>query len=129
MSGGYSSHTVEYERHLNSPRWRQLRSVVLQRDGYACAACGWGDVHAMGKGLDVHHTTYQRLGCERLDDLISLCVECHHSEHESIGASALYNAQVSGYAAKKYGEDAYNWPDDVDDEFDDWLERKEDGHW
>jgi len=38
--------------------------------------CGCG-----GKGLEVHHLSYRRLGNELLSDLIVLCVGCHKKQH------------------------------------------------
>jgi hypothetical protein len=66
----------KYLDYLQSQEWKDIRLKVLQRDRYRCVDCG-----AKGK-LDVHHTSYKRLFHEDLDDLISLCRQCHESEHK-----------------------------------------------
>jgi predicted HNH restriction endonuclease len=34
------------------------------------------------KNLSVHHITYENIGFEKMDDLISVCKECHKKLHE-----------------------------------------------
>ena len=67
---------TQYHAYLRSPEWQALRLRVLKRDGYKCAHCG------ASKPLDVHHKTYERVGRERMRDLVALCRECHEAEHE-----------------------------------------------
>jgi 5-methylcytosine-specific restriction endonuclease McrA len=33
------------------------------------------------RAVEVHHLTYERLGEERLTDLVALCRSCHEREH------------------------------------------------
>ena len=66
----------EYLDYIASPAWRNVRSLVLKRDNARCRDCGSKSLHN-----DVHHLTYIRLGTERLDDLITLCRECHNKRH------------------------------------------------
>jgi len=61
---------------MKSIAWRKLRGQILARDSGRCRLCGTG-----GKGLEVHHLTYVRLGCEHEDDLITLCHSCHAKQH------------------------------------------------
>jgi 5-methylcytosine-specific restriction endonuclease McrA len=61
----------EYRAYLRSERWQELRLLVLLRDNHACTQCGRTD------NLEIHHRTYERLGCETLSDLITLCRDCH----------------------------------------------------
>jgi hypothetical protein len=74
----------EYREYLKSPEWqrtkRQYRkSYLLQK----CAICG-------DEKVDLHHRTYNRLGFERLTDLIPLCRE-HHGEVHQFYAEHDYN--------------------------------------
>ena len=39
-----------------------------------CRACG-------ATTVDLHHKTYERLGCELLSDLQALCRDCHATAH------------------------------------------------
>ena len=67
-----------YNAYLKSPEWREKREQVLLRDQYKCQDCG---AH---ERLEVHHTTYKRVFHEDLDDLITLCRDCHQNEHTPI---------------------------------------------
>jgi len=46
--------------------WRALRLRVIQRDGYRCGDCGRLVLDT--RKLQVHHLSYDRLGCEKLSD-------------------------------------------------------------
>jgi len=59
----------------STKRWRDLRAVVLRRDGYACRQCG-----ARGCRLEVDHVEPARSAPERYFDagnLQTLCRACH----------------------------------------------------
>lgn len=66
---------VPYDLYLRSPLWGQKREGALRRDGYRCRLCNSPD------NLNVHHRTYERRGYERLDDLTTLCRDCHAKHH------------------------------------------------
>lgn len=72
---------VEYSTYILSEDWNTKRKSRLAKDNYQCAICG------TGKNLSVHHITYERLGSERLDDLITLCKDCHKQVHKNDLAS------------------------------------------
>ena len=63
-----------YEDYLRSPAWRHKRERRLKLDGYTCQQCG---KTSMDYRLEVHHLTYERLGHERMEDLLTLCILCH----------------------------------------------------
>jgi len=63
-----------YQRYLESGAWQLKRFEVLRRDRHTCRWCGQ-------PAKQVHHFSYERVGYEALDDLISLCVACHDEEH------------------------------------------------
>ena len=69
-------------RHAN----RQQRRAIIARQGGVCAAPGCHNTH-----LEIHHVTWwSRGGPTDLDDMIGLCVRCHHlvhREHLTIEAS------------------------------------------
>lgn len=84
--------------------------------------------------LHLHHKTYERLGCERDDDVELLCTNCHADADKERAKSsqersevALYSARLDGWATKKYGEDweAAGDPQQIEEEFSDFLERVE----
>ena len=64
-----------YRRYLKSRAWRDTRERILVRDGYRCRSCGTGNY------LQVHHLTYERIGYERPNDLLTLCHDCHQRCH------------------------------------------------
>ena len=65
-------HSPEYTAYMRSVEWDEKRRAVLKRDGYRCRRCGTDQ-----KTLTVHHRNYDNLGHERLEDLITLCPDCH----------------------------------------------------
>lgn len=62
-----------YTTYMASEKWRDKRSLILKRDSDRCQTCLSTD------DLEVHHKTYERLGDEALEDLITLCHECHEA--------------------------------------------------
>lgn len=77
-----STHSEEYRAHLASPEWRVIRAAALERANHRCAFCGQTkqELHAKGRHLEVHHSTYQNLGNEQPADLTVLCAGrggCH----------------------------------------------------
>jgi 5-methylcytosine-specific restriction endonuclease McrA len=63
-------------RRLDPDNYRALRKQVLARDGWRCQWCG-----AL-KNLQVHHKkSRSRLGGDTAENLITLCAECHRTEH------------------------------------------------
>lgn len=67
---------VTYHQYIGSQAWRRKRKERLEIDDYRCARCK--DNSAW---LEVHHLTYDRLGSERMEDLITLCRDCHMRDH------------------------------------------------
>lgn len=61
-----------YHKYLKSPQWAAKRELYFSRFGRYCKACGT----AYGP-IQLHHMTYDRLGRERLSDLVALCSKCH----------------------------------------------------
>lgn len=65
----------DYKQYLTSNEWKQRRAIHLKQSEYRCQLCN------SPKSLQVHHRTYERLGCERFTDLIVLCDSCHSKHH------------------------------------------------
>jgi HNH endonuclease len=63
-----------YADYLASGHWQALRRRYFATH-HGCQECG------RSVRIALHHTTYQRLGAERLSDLIGLCDECHRAAH------------------------------------------------
>jgi 5-methylcytosine-specific restriction endonuclease McrA len=69
-------HGYTYDEHMKSDYWRKIRFQAFQRDKHKCRHCG------SGMNLVCHHITYENLGNESLDDLLTLCKRCHYNVHQ-----------------------------------------------
>lgn len=68
---------MPYADYLQTPHWKQIRAMALHQANYRCQLCNGKEK------LQVHHRTYERLGCEWLEDLTVLCRGCHELFHQS----------------------------------------------
>lgn len=74
-----------YDRYIHSAAWREKADARLEKDKHICRVCGKA-------AADVHHLTYDRFGHEDMDDLVSLCRNCHEKAEE------LYDPAVIPWA-------------------------------
>ncbi len=72
-----------YNEYLKTQHWALAKSAALKRDENKCADCGY---FTYEKNLEVHHITYIRRGKERLEDLLTLCQDCHQERHFVLSA-------------------------------------------
>ena len=63
--------------YLKSRHWRKVRRKALAKARYRCTNCG------SRVNLTVHHLTYERIGHEKLSDLVCLCWDCHKKIHRN----------------------------------------------
>ena len=64
---------------LNPDQWDIVRWAILHRDKYQCANCGVNDG---SKVLDAHHIVpVANGGGNRLDNIKTLCRDCHRLIH------------------------------------------------
>ena len=68
--------SIPYSDYLQTAHWENRRKAALKLASFACETC-----NAKEK-LEVHHQTYQRLGCEIPSDLKVLCRNCHQLHHD-----------------------------------------------
>ena len=67
---------LKYQTYLQSQHWADLRGKAITRDGSKCRRC------PSTLNLEVHHTIYRdRFEDSLLEDLETLCHECHHKHH------------------------------------------------
>ena len=66
------------QKYLNSNKWKDKRLQALKRDNYTCQSCG-------SLATEVHHLHYRFFENEPLNELTSLCRECHQKVHEKHG--------------------------------------------
>lgn len=65
-----------HRKYLLTDHWKSLRSAALDRDGNRCCKCG------STESLNVHHEMYRgRLEDGVLEDVTTLCRECHRMAH------------------------------------------------
>ncbi len=87
----------DYLAYIASEDWRRnpARLLELHLAHYRCRVCdrGWADVP-----LEVHHRTYRRLRRERVEDLLTLCVDCHDA------VTAMLRARREAPRAPRPGE-------------------------
>lgn len=69
---------MPYAEYLQSREWNIKRHFAYKRAGNSCQLC-----NAKNTVLNVHHRTYERLGCEKYSDLIVLCQPCHQVFHQN----------------------------------------------
>ena len=67
-----------YYNYLKSDEWKKKRLERLKIDKFTCQIC-----NKQSGRLDVHHTTYQNIYKENINDLITLCENCHKKLHEN----------------------------------------------
>lgn len=67
--------TEEYREYLQSYEWEVKRENRLEIDEYECQKCG------STTNLHVHHLTYENIFEENMEDLLTLCADCHKEEH------------------------------------------------
>lgn len=80
--GGIKS---ELDARLDRSDWRRRRIEVYQRDGYECQECGCkclntadSKLHPKRK-IQAHHIISRRNGGgDELENLVTLCMSCHH---------------------------------------------------
>lgn len=66
---------MPYSQYLQSDRWKVVAEKRKAIDNYRCRECGDSEF------LSVHHVTYENRGLESLEDLVTLCDECHRARH------------------------------------------------
>ena len=76
--------TVNYYAYLKSKAWKKKRISRLKKDGFKCQFIESGKYCHCKANLEVHHLTYERLGKERMSDLITLCHRHHSVIHNKI---------------------------------------------
>jgi hypothetical protein len=61
----------EYHKYLASREWALLKNQVNKRSGGKCERCMVGNYDS------THHITYERIGHEKIEDILAVCEGCH----------------------------------------------------
>lgn len=71
-----SRNSSAYKARFKRDDWKKLRNLVMLRDGFQCQMCGFQSSE-QGYNLQIHHYHYATFGRETLEDLVTLCAQCH----------------------------------------------------
>lgn len=85
---------IDYDDYLKHPRWQAVRKARFDFDGGRCVICH-KDLH--DKTYQTHHLHYQRLGHERMRDVITLCTQCHKEFHQSWSKTYFWKGKEDGH--------------------------------
>ena len=66
---------AQYPAYLASDEWRERSRVTIATAGGICEYC------RCRRAVQAHHVCYDRVGCERPEDLRAVCLFCHRKEH------------------------------------------------
>lgn len=86
---------VKYHDYIKKhPRWQKVRQTRLKFDNYKCVVC---QRDLRGEPYQTHHLTYQRLGRERIRDVVTMCDSCHHTFHRNWVKSNFWEGKEEGH--------------------------------
>lgn len=77
---------IDYGAYIGSQEWAERRRYYVAKALHCCQLCNWRSPD--GRGLNVHHRTYERLGREFDSDVIVLCRPCHAKFHDVLEDAA-----------------------------------------
>ena len=66
---------LPYCEYLKTPWWDLVRTRTIKRANGVCEFC------QERAAREAHHTTYERIGQEKPDDMVALCRHCHQHIH------------------------------------------------
>jgi hypothetical protein len=84
--------TRNYREYLKTRHWEKVKHLYYMKNPRNCGMCESTAI------LNLHHKTYERIGNEKMGDLICLCSQCHHRFHESRDdrANHFLGMEISG---------------------------------
>ncbi len=75
------SKRMKYFQYMRSEAWRDKRQEAFKHYGRRCEKCSTSSC------LVVHHSTYEHLFNEKMEDLMVLCKDCHNQLHRQMSKS------------------------------------------
>lgn len=86
---------IDYRDYIEKhPHWQVVRQKRFDFDGGRCVIC---HKDLSGGPYQTHHLHYQRLGNERIRDVITLCAGCHREFHQSWTRSNFWKGKEEGH--------------------------------
>jgi 5-methylcytosine-specific restriction endonuclease McrA len=112
-----------YDQYMTSSAWKWIRQKALEAAAHRCSDC------ESPRSLEVHHRHYESLGHEELDDLRVLCLPCHQKADKrrelAKASETQYWNGLETFVRKKYGRESTIYLEEFADEFDEWLESRD----
>jgi 5-methylcytosine-specific restriction endonuclease McrA len=99
----WSKIIIEEEKNATGIRpklfWQSISRECLVRDGWTCQKCGITQDQLIKRGVDnMLHCHHKRQikdgGSNKLENLITLCPQCHKEEHSRIGKIKRMHRQL-----------------------------------
>ena len=119
---------MDYERHLKSRHWKELRAQAVKRAGNCCEECGADGGQFR---LELHHVTYDNFGNETRADVKLLCTRKRDNCHKQADQHRRFRIKrqahlrhFENWAAAFYGRDWQRWIDrsEAVEKFNSWRE-------
>ena len=86
---------IDYQEYISThPHWKKVREARFEFDNGCCAICH-KDLH--GCRYETHHLSYQRLGHERIRDVITMCHPCHDTFHQNWSKQQFWKGKEKGH--------------------------------
>lgn len=86
---------LDYGEYIRShPHWQTVRLARYRFDEGRCVICR---KKLTEQEYQTHHLHYQRLGNERMRDVITLCYDCHREFHHSWERSQYWKGKEPGH--------------------------------
>lgn len=86
---------IEYKDYISShPHWQAVRRARFEFDAGQCVVCH-RDLH--GEPYQTHHLSYQRLGHERMRDVVTMCAACHDAFHVNWQRQQFWRGKERGH--------------------------------
>ena len=86
---------IDYREYIQKhPRWKKVRDARFKFDNGCCAVC---HTDLTDRSFQTHHLSYQRLGHERIRDVITLCDACHKEFHQNWNRIEFWRGKEEGH--------------------------------
>lgn len=87
--------SIDYKEYINRhPHWQKVRAARLKFDEGRCGIC---HKDLTDQKYETHHLCYDRLGNERIRDVITLCSTCHTTFHNNWKRQEFWKGREQGH--------------------------------
>lgn len=92
---------IDYNKYIKSKKWYKKRNWYFKNNDNICKSCG------SNENIHLHHINYDRLGNEKMKDLMPLCIECHTKLHEKYGSKDILNSTKAFLMEEQYKKELF----------------------